>query len=82
MVFYVYHLRYYVKCYVTFNNVAHNHLELQGVDSSNHAWTNVCVRRGNIWGISVHNVHKGEILLYSSVNIQKGCLEVDVQKGP
>ena len=33
-----------------------------GRDSSYHVGANVNVRRGIIWGISIHNIHKGEIL--------------------
>ena len=42
------------------------------MDPSYYVQTNVSVRRGIIWGISVHRVHKGEVLFFSSVYIQKG----------
>ena len=32
------------------------------VDFSYHIQSDVSVRRGIIWGISVHNIHKGEVL--------------------
>ena len=32
------------------------------VDFSYHMQSDVSVRRGIIWGISVHNIHKGEVL--------------------
>ena len=50
-------------------------LKPHGFDSSYHIWTNVSVRRGVIWGISVHGIHKGEVLFISSVYIEKGYLE-------
>ena len=42
------------------------------VDSSYHMRTNVSVGRGIIRGISVHNIHKGEVSLFSSMYIWKG----------
>ena len=38
-----------------------------GVDSSYHVRIDVSVRRGIIWGISVHSINKGEVLFFSSV---------------
>ena len=46
-------------------------LDPQGVDSSYHIWTNMSVRRGIIWGISAHSIDKGEVLIFSSLYIQK-----------
>ena len=42
-----------------------------GVDSSYHIWTHMSVRRDITWGMSVHNIHQGEVLFFSSVYIQK-----------
>ena len=43
-----------------------------GVDSSYHVWIKLSVRRGIIWGISVHTIHKIEVLFFFSVYIQRG----------
>jgi hypothetical protein len=42
-----------------------------GVDSSYHVRTNVSVRRGIIWDISVHNIHKGVALFFFGVTFKK-----------
>lgn len=42
-----------------------------GMDSSCLVWTNVSVNRGIISGINIYNRHKGVVLLFSSVYIQK-----------
>ena len=42
---------------------------LWGVDSSYHAQINVSVRRSIIWAIIVRSIHKGELILISSVYI-------------
>ena len=43
------------------------------MDSSFHVWTDVSVKRGIIWGISVHNMHMGEVLIFfSGVHSQLG----------
>jgi len=34
-------------------------------------YINTSVRRGIIWGTSIHTIHKGEVLFISSVYIQK-----------
>jgi hypothetical protein len=39
----------------------------QGVDQSYHVQTNMSVERGIIWGISVYNIYKGEVLFFFSV---------------
>ena len=36
-----------------------------------HVRINVSVRRGILWGISMHSIHKGEVLFFSSVYIWK-----------
>ena len=41
----------------------------QGVDSSYNVRNNVSVVRGIFWHISVHNIHKGEVLFFFSVYI-------------
>lgn len=46
-----------------------------GWDSLYHIWPNMSVRRGNIWGINVQCIHKGDVLFSFSVYIQKGYLE-------
>ena len=40
-----------------------------GVASSYHVRTNVSVRRDKIWGSSVHGIHKGKVLIFSSMYI-------------
>ena len=40
--------------------------------------TNVSVRRGVIWGISVHNIHKGDIFQLCSVYIKKAITYIEV----
>ena len=40
-----------------------------GVDFPNHVQIDVSVRRGAIWGISIHNIHQGEVIYFSSVYI-------------
>ena len=41
----------------------------QGVDSSYHLRINMSVKTCINWGISVHSVHKGEVLISTSVYI-------------
>ena len=43
------------------------------VDSSYHVWTSVSVRRGIIWGISVHSIHKGVwgVVIIECVHLEK-----------
>ena len=41
----------------------------QVVDSSQHVWTNMSARRGLIWDINVHSIHKGEVFFFSCVHI-------------
>ena len=43
--------------------------QVLGVDFSYHLRTNVSVIKGNIWGITVHGIHKGEVLFFSSAYI-------------
>ena len=62
------------------HDTAHGHRvtswrDAHRVDSSYNIQTNVSVRRGFIWGINVHSIHKGEVLFFSSVYIQKGYKE-------
>ena len=60
-------------------------LTSHGVDSSYHMQTNMGVRKGNVWGISVHSINKGEVLFVFVMNIWRGysffTLKVDVLKG-
>jgi hypothetical protein len=56
------------------------------VDFSCHIQTNVSVRRGIARGTSVLSIHKGEVLIFSSLYIFKGYsrifeVTIDVQKG-
>ena len=59
----------------------------EGVDFTYHVWTNMSVRRVIIWGISVHSIHKEEVLFLSLVctckkaSINKFEVYVDVQNG-
>ena len=62
-----------------------SHTWAHGVGSC-HVRINVSVRRGILWGISMHSIHKGEVLFFSSVYIWKAVnffeVKVHVQKGP
>ena len=40
-----------------------------GLDSSYHVQINVSVKKGIIWGISIHNIHKGEVWFFPSAYI-------------
>ena len=48
-----------------------NHLP-RGVDNSYHVRTNVSIRSGIVWGISVHIVHKGQVFIFSIVYTWRG----------
>ena len=55
----------------------------QGVDSSFNV--NVSVRRGKMWGINLHNIHKGEVIFLFIVYLEAiKYLEaqLNVHKGP
>ena len=52
-----------------------------------HMQTNMCVRRGIIWGISIHNILKGEVLIFIPVTFEKANKNFEVKvdmykKGP
>ena len=56
-----------------------------GVDSSYDVQIIVSVRRGIILSISIHSIHKIEVLIFSSVYtflINKFEVKVEIQKGP
>jgi hypothetical protein len=42
-----------------------------GVDSSYNVPTNVSVRRGKFQGINVHSIHKGDVLLFLCVHLER-----------
>jgi hypothetical protein len=44
-------------------------LLLRMVDSSYHIQITVSIRRGIIWGISVHNIHKEEVLFSKTIKV-------------
>ena len=50
---------------------------IPAVDSSDHIQTNMSVRRGIIWGISVHRINKGEAQIFSSVYIKKAIKNLE-----
>ena len=49
------------------------------MDSSYHIQINVNLRRAIIWGISIHSIHKGEVLIFSSVYINKAIKNLEVK---
>ena len=51
------------------NCMYHFYVKSKGMDSFYHVRTNVSVRNGIIWGMSIHSIHKEEVLFYSSVYI-------------
>jgi hypothetical protein len=51
----------------------------KGVDSSYHIQINVSVSRGIYSGISVHNIHKEEVLYIFSSYIQRGYQEIWIE---
>ena len=42
---------------------------IQVMDSSYYVRTNMSVKMGIIWGISVHNIHNEEVLFFSGMYI-------------
>lgn len=57
------------------------------MDSLYHTQINMSVGRGNIWGISVNSLYKGEVLFFPGVYILKKVIKnievkANVQKGP
>ena len=57
------------------------HLPSWGLDSSYHIRTNMSVRMGVIWGTSIHKIHKGEVLVFSSVYLKRLLRNFEIKKG-
>ena len=69
---YIWYLRYYTTTHYTITSLNSMHLNMWGgVDYSYYVWNTVRVRNGDIWGIDVHRIHKGHVLFFFIVHLER-----------